>query len=58
MGFSSEIRSKLNDMLANWHFGLVGMLERANLIGAGISINSKQNQGGRIQVTWKTKQTI
>jgi signal transduction histidine kinase len=58
IGLDSDISLKLNDMLANKHFGLVGMFERANLIGAEISIHSQRNQGTRIQVLWKAKEAI
>jgi signal transduction histidine kinase len=58
IGFNSDINLKLDHMLANKHFGLVGMLERANLIGADISVNSKPNQGTKIQVTWKSGESL
>jgi signal transduction histidine kinase len=58
VGFGSEISLKLDEMLANKHFGLAGMYERANLMDAEISINSKSNQGTQIQVLWKPKETI
>lgn len=58
IGLSQEISTKLDDMLANKHFGLVGMHERADLIGAEISINSKPNQGSQVQVIWKAKESI
>lgn len=58
IGFDSDISLKLNDMLANKHFGLVGMFERANLIGAEISIHSQRNQGTRIQVIWRLKESV
>jgi signal transduction histidine kinase len=54
IGFNPEISLKLDDMLAKKHFGLAGMYERANLIGAEISIDSKPNEGTRIRVIWKT----
>lgn len=57
-GFNSEISLKLNDMLAKRHFGLAGMYERASLIGAELSIYSKPDQGTKIQVTWKSKESI
>lgn len=53
IGFDSDISLKLDDMLANKHFGLVGMFERANLIGADMSIHAQPNQGTRIQILWK-----
>jgi signal transduction histidine kinase len=58
IGFGSEVSLKLDQMLAKRHFGLVGMLERAKLIGAEVSIHSTPQQGTKIQVTWKSKETI
>lgn len=58
IGFSSDISLKLDHMLAKKHFGLAGMYERASLIGADINIHSKPNQGTKIQVIWKSKETI
>jgi signal transduction histidine kinase len=58
IGFDSDIRLNLDDMLANKHFGLVGMFERAHLIGANMNIYSQPNQGTRIQVIWKMKESI
>ena len=58
MGFGSDISLKLDHMLAKRHFGLAGMYERASLIGADINIHSKPNQGTKIQVIWKSKDTI
>ena len=45
-------------MLANKHFGLVGMLERANLIGADIDIASSPGNGARIRLRWKYNESI
>jgi signal transduction histidine kinase len=53
IGFDSDISLKLDHMLANKHFGLVGMFERANLIGADMNIHAQPNQGTRIQILWK-----
>ncbi|HET9587599.1 MAG TPA: ATP-binding protein, partial [Anaerolineales bacterium] len=58
VGFDSEISLRQNDMLAKKHFGLAGMHERANLIGAEISIHSRPSQGTTIRVTWKSKESI
>ena len=52
IGFNTEISLKLDDMLANKHFGLAGMHERADLIGAAIRIDSKPNLGTQISVSW------
>ena len=35
------------------HYGLAGMRERAQLVGAELEINSRPNQGTRIQLTCK-----
>jgi signal transduction histidine kinase len=58
IGFQMETSRKLNEMLAKKHFGLVGMLERAKLIGAEIDIDSKPAAGTRIRVRWKSKESI
>jgi len=55
IGFPSEIRLKLGEMVANKHFGLAGILERADLIGAVINIDSKPHQGTKIHIVWKPK---
>ena len=54
VGFNSEVSLNLSDMLANNHFGLAGMHERAELIGASIGIVSKSDQGTEVRVTWKS----
>jgi signal transduction histidine kinase len=56
IGFQMETNRKLDEMLARKHFGLVGMLERANLIGAEIDIDSKPGAGTRIRLRWKSKE--
>ena len=58
IGLKDEISLKLDEMLANRHFGLAGIHERANLIGAEISINSKPKLGTQIQVVWMPSQII
>jgi signal transduction histidine kinase len=55
IGFVTETRLKLDEMLANKHFGLANMLERANLIGAEIEIASKPGSGTRLQVKWAVR---
>jgi two-component system sensor histidine kinase DegS len=56
IGFLMKQNRKLNEMLAHKHFGLVGMLERANLIGAEIDIDSQPGKGTGIRVRWKPKE--
>lgn len=52
VGFVMGERLELDDLLINKHFGLAGILERANLVGAKIEIKSGLNMGTRVQVTW------
>ena len=54
IGFGTEISLKLDDMLANKHFGLAGMHERAALIGAMIKVTSMPEQGTQVWVTWES----
>ena len=58
IGFHLETDRKLDEMLARKHFGLVGMLERANLIGAEVDIHSRPGEGTRIRVMWKLKESV
>ncbi|MBI5841942.1 MAG: hypothetical protein HZB19_17780 [Chloroflexi bacterium] len=51
-GFDTEKGLRLDDMLANKHYGLIGMVERANLIGAEIAFQSIPNAGMRVHVKW------
>jgi signal transduction histidine kinase len=55
VGFATEINLPLDDMVANKHYGLAGMHERANLIGAVVRITSKPKQGTQIRVAWGVK---
>ncbi len=58
IGFAAEINLPLDDMVANKHYGLAGMYERADLIGALVSITSKPGQGTQIHVSWGVKKSI
>ena len=58
VGFEAEPRPSLDDTHASKHYGLTGMHERANLIGAKVDIDAKPGRGTRIQVTWESKETI
>ena len=40
-------------LLKHQKYGLVGMLERAELIDATVLINSRPDQGTRINLTWE-----
>jgi signal transduction histidine kinase len=58
IGFKDDVSLLLDEMVANKHFGLAGMHERADLIGAAIKIDSKANQGIHIQVMWEAKDSM
>lgn len=52
VGFRTDNLLSLNDLLTMKHFGLAGMYERANLIGATMKISSTTNRGTQIQIIW------
>lgn len=52
-GFDSS--ADLNALLANRHFGLAHMKERAHLIGAEVEIRSQKDNGTVIRITWQAK---
>jgi signal transduction histidine kinase len=52
IGFPMEGRIELDDLLVGNHFGLVGMMERAMLIGAQVDIHSMPGNGTQVQVIW------
>jgi signal transduction histidine kinase len=49
-GFSRGQQLSLDNLLANKHFGLAGMIERAHLIGAHMDIASMPGSGTRVRV--------
>jgi signal transduction histidine kinase len=52
-GFVIEERPNLAALLAEAHYGLAGMYERAALIGATLTIQSTPGKGSLIAVTWQ-----
>jgi two-component system sensor histidine kinase DegS len=52
-GFTMGEDSRLSWLLANHHYGLATMHERAALIGACIQISSSPGQGTQIRVVWE-----
>lgn len=54
-GFDTGEKPDLPALLAGRHFGLVGMYERAALIGADLRIQSAPGQGSRVTVEWLKK---
>jgi two-component system sensor histidine kinase DegS len=53
VGFDTPHTPDLGVLLAHQQYGLVGMLERAALIQAELTIDSAPGQGTRVKVTWK-----
>lgn len=52
VGFLAGEHLDLAQLLANKHFGLAGMHERAALIGAQMQIDSAPGKGTRVRVRW------
>ncbi len=53
-GFDTAEGLNLENLLMNKHFGLAGMMERAELIGAHITIDSNPNAGTKIYLIWNS----
>jgi signal transduction histidine kinase len=54
-GFEAGEQLDLPSLLANKHFGLAGMYERAALIEAKINITSELGHGTSVHVTWSSE---
>jgi signal transduction histidine kinase len=52
VGFAAGESLDLVELLARKHYGLVGMHERAALVGAQLQITSAPHQGTKVRVTW------
>lgn len=55
IGLKDGVSFRLEDMVANKHYGLAGMRERAALVGAAINILSKPQAGTQIHIIWKSQ---
>lgn len=55
VGFSIDNQLDLPDLLSKRNFGIVGMFERASLIGAALDISSAPGQGTTVHISWKTE---
>jgi signal transduction histidine kinase len=51
-GAGFEPQTALDNLIASQHFGLAGMVERVNLIGAEINIQSTPRVGTKIHIRW------
>lgn len=52
VGFPAGVHLDFATLLANQHFGLVGMHERAALIGAEMTLDSVLDQGTHVTIRW------
>ena len=57
VGFEVANGLELHNLLASKHFGLAGIVERAELINARVTIDSTPKAGTHILVTWTSEQT-
>ena len=53
VGFAADQQTDLVALLADRHFGLAGMHERAALIGARLAFNTAPGDGTRVLVIWQ-----
>lgn len=53
VGFDTNGPLRLAELLNQKHYGLAGMHERADLIGARIEVRSSPNQGTQIIIDWE-----
>jgi signal transduction histidine kinase len=56
-GTGFNVPANLADYSKTGHFGLLGLLERAEIIAADLKVSSKQGQGTSISITLKTSGT-
>jgi signal transduction histidine kinase len=56
-GFKMPGTEALGRLIAQKHFGLAGLIERANLIGGTVQIRTAPGKGTRIQAIWRAKST-
>ncbi len=57
IGFQADGQLDLDTLLANKHFGLAGIVERAMIIGAAVQIDSSIEVGARIQISWNANKS-
>jgi signal transduction histidine kinase len=56
IGFDVDSTLDFSELIANQHYGLAGMHERADLINATLTIQSNSEHGTRISIYWKNPQ--
>lgn len=52
IGMPFQGMPNLSDLLANHHFGLANIYERAKLIGASLSLKSSPERGTKMEISW------
>jgi two-component system sensor histidine kinase DegS len=52
LGFPAAGSQDLEQLLKQEHYGLVGMYERASIIGADLNIQSERGRGTLVEVVW------
>lgn len=55
-GFNAESTTQPQHLVSQKHFGLAGMKERADLIGAEVRFNSMPQKGTQVTIHWKASQ--
>jgi len=58
LGFDAGGRLDVNSLLAHKHFGLVGMIERAELAGASLNFKSSPGQGTTARLVWRPSRPL
>lgn len=58
IGFPHHVRRDFNQLLADKHFGLAGIQERAALIAAQVKIETAPNHGTRVSISWVDEHNI
>ncbi len=58
VGFSPAEGLDVSSLVARRHFGLVGMMERARLVGAVMTVETELGQGVRILIRWLADENI
>ena len=53
IGFDTNEVLDFTYFLSHQHYGIIGMLERAELIGAVVRIESTPKRGTTVHVTWR-----
>jgi signal transduction histidine kinase len=58
VGFDAGSSLKLDEIIRGKHFGLAGIVERADIIGAQVQVASTPGNGARVKVIWEGKEDI